>query len=210
MASNPFAGIMMIWRDRPLRMLALTGGAYCWGQFVVISYTVVAAVAELGMSLIVAGTLLTAVHLGSVAGSVVAGWLADRAGGTRVLIWIGWLLLAAAALAFWMGPAWPPLLLYVLFALLGVATGAWAGLLLAESVAARPARTDRCRDERRHDLRERGEIPRPGRVREHLRAHTQLRPVALPRWSCRRSSGSTAWRASTMPRVRSKTRKLPI
>jgi MFS family permease len=124
---------MMIWRDRRLRMLALTGLAYCWGQFIVISYTVVAAVAELGMSLIVAGTLLTAVHLGSVAGRVVAGWLADRAGGTRVLIWIGWLLLATAALAFWMGPAWQPLLLYVLFALLGVATGAWAGLLLAES-----------------------------------------------------------------------------
>ena len=132
-ASNPFAGIMMIWRDRRLRMLALSGLAYCWGQFVVISYTVVAAVAELGMSLIVAGTLLTAVHLGSVAGRIAAGWLADRAGGTRVLIWIGWLLLVSAALAFWMGPAWPTLLHYVLFALLGVATGAWAGLLLAES-----------------------------------------------------------------------------
>ena len=132
-ASNPFGGIMMIWRDRRLRMLALTGGAYCWGQFVVISYTVVTAVTELGMSLIVAGTLLTVVHLGSTGGRVVAGWCADRVGGTRVLIWIGWLMLVTAALSFWMGPAWPTILLYVLFALLGAATGAWAGLLLAES-----------------------------------------------------------------------------
>ena len=137
-ASNPFEGVMMIWRDRRLRMLALTGGAYCWGQFVVISYTVVAAVAELGMSLIVAGTLLTVVHVGSMGGRVIAGWLADRAGGTRVLIWIGWLLLVAAAVSFWMGPVWPPFLLYVLFALLGVATGAWAGLLLAESARLAP------------------------------------------------------------------------
>ena len=88
----------------PLRMLALAGGAFCWGQFVVISYTVVAAVTELGMSLIVAGTLLTAVQLGSIGGRVVAGWLADRVGGTRVLIWIGWLLLVIAAVMFWMGP----------------------------------------------------------------------------------------------------------
>jgi predicted MFS family arabinose efflux permease len=137
-ASNPLAGILMIWRDRRLRMLALTGGAYCWGQFVVISYTVVTAVTELGMSLIVAGTLLTIVHLGSTGGRVVAGWCADRAGGTRVLIWIGWLMLVTAALSFWMGPTWPTLLLYVLFALLGAATGAWAGLLLAESARLAP------------------------------------------------------------------------
>ena len=137
-ASNPFGGIMMIWRDRRLRMLALTGGAYCWGQFVVISYTVVTAVTELGMSLIVAGTLLTVVHLGSTGGRVVAGWCADRVGGTRVLIWIGWLMLVTAALSFWMGPGWPTILLYVLFALLGAATGAWAGLLLAESARLAP------------------------------------------------------------------------
>ena len=137
-ASNPFEGIVKIWRDRPLRMLALTGGAYCWGQFVVISYTVVAAVTELGMNLIVAGTLLTAVHLGSVGGRLVSGWLADRVGGTRVLIWIGWSLLVASVISFWMGPSWPPILLYLLFALLGVVTGAWAGLLLAESARLAP------------------------------------------------------------------------
>ena len=35
-------------------------------------------------------------------------------------------------------PTWPTLLLYVLFALLGAATGAWAGLLLAESARLAP------------------------------------------------------------------------
>jgi MFS family permease len=131
-ATNPFEGFMRIWRNRPLRMLAVTGGAYCWGQFVVISYTVVAAVTELGMSLIVAGTVLTVVHLGSAGGRVVAGWLADRAGGTRVLAWIGWLLLATSGISLWMSPGWPAILLYMLFALLGVVTGAWAGLAIAE------------------------------------------------------------------------------
>jgi MFS family permease len=131
-ATNPFDGFMRVWRDRPLRLLALTGGAYCWGQFVAISYTVVAAVTELGMSLIVAGTLMTVVHIGSAVGRVLAGWLADRAGGTRVLMWIGWALLGTAAISLWMSPGWPAVLLYGLFALMGVATGAWAGLMLAE------------------------------------------------------------------------------
>ena len=37
-----------------------------------------------------------------------------------------------------MGPGWPSILLYLLFALLGVVTGAWAGLLLAESARLAP------------------------------------------------------------------------
>lgn len=131
-ASNPLAGVLTIWRDPTLRMLSLVGGAYCWGQFVVISYTVVAAVTELGMSLVVAGTLLTGVHVGSAVGRVVAGGIADRVGGKRVLVWSGWLLLATSAITLWMGPGWPAILLYALFALLGIVTGAWAGLMLAE------------------------------------------------------------------------------
>jgi predicted MFS family arabinose efflux permease len=131
-AANPLAGLMAIWRDRPLRLMSLVGGAFCWGQFVVISYTVVAAVAELGMSLVVAGTLLTAVHVGSAAGRVVAGGIADRAGGKRVLTCLGWVLLATSAITLWMGPGWPAILLYALFTLSGIVTGAWAGLMLAE------------------------------------------------------------------------------
>ena len=132
LTTNPFVGFMMIWRDRRLRTMSLVGGAFCWGQFVVISYTVVAAVAELGMSLVVAGTLLTAVHIGSAASRVVAGGIADRVGGKRVLFWLAWLLLATSAIAPGIGPGWPAVLLYMFFALLGIVTGAWAGLMLAE------------------------------------------------------------------------------
>jgi len=131
-ASNPLAGFLTVWRDPRLRMMSLLGGALCWGQFVVISYTVVAAVTELDMSLVVAGTLLTAVHLGSAGSRVIAGGMADRVGSKRVLSWVAWLLLATSAAAIWMGPGWPAILLYALFTLLGIATGAWAGLLLAE------------------------------------------------------------------------------
>jgi len=138
LSSNPFEGVVRIWQHRPLRYISLTGGFCCWGQFVVISYTVVAAVTEFGMSLVVAGTVLTGVHLGSAGSRVGAGWIADRAGGARVLVWINWLLLGSAALAVGMRPEWPLAAIYALFALLGIMTGAWAGLFLAETARLAP------------------------------------------------------------------------
>jgi predicted MFS family arabinose efflux permease len=131
-SSNPLEGYLTVWRNRRLRLLALAGGAFCWPQFVALSYTVVVAVTELGMSLVMAGTVLMAVQLGSMAGRVGAGWTADRVGGRRVLAWIAWLLLAMSAVMMWMGPGWPAILLYAVFVLLGLVTGSWAGLTLAE------------------------------------------------------------------------------
>ncbi len=130
---NPLADFFMIWRDRRLRMISIVGGALCWGQFVVVSYTVVACVQELGMSLILAGTVLTIVQLSNGGGRVIAGWLADRVrSSARVITWIVWMMLATSIAAIWMNASWPTLALYLLFALLGMATGAWAGLLLAD------------------------------------------------------------------------------
>ena len=130
---DPRATLGLIWRDRQLRYMALVGSCFSWGQFVVASYTVVACVATLGMSLIAAGTMLTAVQLGNAGGRVLAGWLADRVGGsTPVLRWISTLMLAGSIAAFWITPQWPLWLLYLLFAVLGIATGAWAGMVLAD------------------------------------------------------------------------------
>src|SRR6185295_5627002 len=101
-SSNPLEGYLTVWRDRRLRLIALAGGAFCWSQFVAMTYTVVVAVAELEMSLVVAGTMLTAVQLGSMIGRIGAGWTADRVGPRRVLAWIAWLQLAMSAVMVWM------------------------------------------------------------------------------------------------------------
>jgi MFS family permease len=131
-SANPLANVAVIWRDARLRLLAVAGGFFCWGQFCVASYTVVASVETFGMSLIVAGTVLTVVQLSNTVSRMAAGWIADRVGGTRVLLWLAGLMLAACVASFWMAPAWPAALVYVLFALHGIATGAWAGIMLAE------------------------------------------------------------------------------
>jgi MFS family permease len=130
---RPFEPLALIWRERRLRYLALVGGCFSWGQFVVASFSVVAGVTTLGLSLIAAGTLLIAVQVGSASGRLLAGWLADKVGSSRrVLVWVAWLMVGSAGAALWLAATWPLSLAYTLFALLGVATGAWAGLVLAD------------------------------------------------------------------------------
>ena len=131
-ALNPLATLGMIWRDRRLRLMAFIGSCFSWGQFVVASFTVVACVTMLGMSLIVAGTVLMVVQIGNIGGRIVAGWIADRIGSARVLGWISGMWLVNALVAATMTPAWPLLWLYLLFGFLGMTTGAWAGLVMAE------------------------------------------------------------------------------
>ena len=140
LALNPLETLGLIWHDRRLRYMALVGSCFSWGQFVVASYTVVACVTTLGMSLIAAGTMLTAVQAGNAGGRVLAGWLADRLGGsTAVLRWITMLMLAGSIAAYWIDVHWPLWTVYALFALLGIATGAWAGLVLADIGRRAPA-----------------------------------------------------------------------
>jgi nitrate/nitrite transporter NarK len=133
LAPNALETLSIIWRNPHLRLMAFVGSCFSWGQFVVASYTVVSSVATFGMSLIGAGMMLTLVQLGNAAGRVAAGWAADRVGGTIPLLrWISWLMLGGALGGFALAPGWPLLLIYGWFGVLGVATGARAGMVLAD------------------------------------------------------------------------------
>lgn len=132
-ARNLFVGILANWRDRRLRLLSISGGAFCWAQFCVAAYTVVACVEVLGMNLIIAGTVLMVVNLCNAAGRMGAGWLADRLkSAPRVLQWTAWIMLAACIASLSLAPSWQALPIYALFSLLGITSGAWPGILLAE------------------------------------------------------------------------------
>lgn len=140
LARNPFDGFLSNWRDAKLRRLSIAGCAFCWAQFCVSAFTVVACVETIGMSLIGAGTVLMVVQLANAAGRMIAGWIADRLGSaTAVLICMGWTMLAVSIGFLWLSPAWPAALVYVMFALLGITSGAWAGILLAEVGQLAPA-----------------------------------------------------------------------
>ena len=93
----------------------------------------VACVEALGMSLIVAGTVLTVVQASSAFGRVFIGWLVDRVRNTaRVLAWTAGVLVLACLAALTMSPSLPLPAVYLLFAVLGGASGCWPGAILAE------------------------------------------------------------------------------
>ncbi len=140
LATHPFAGFLSNWRNPQLRRLSLAGFSFCWAQFCVSAFTVVACVQALDMSLIAAGTVLLVVQVSNASGRVVAGWIADRMGGAAaVLAWMGWAMLFVSIGFFWLSPAWPLALTYLMFAALGITSGAWAGILLAEVGQLAPA-----------------------------------------------------------------------
>jgi MFS family permease len=134
LALNPLANVILVWRHGPLRRIAIAGGAFCWAQFCVGAYTVVACVKVFDMSLIAAGGMLTVVQISSAAGRVLVGWAADALRNTaRVLVWNSILMVAICIVSIWMAPDWPLTAIYVLFALHGFTSGAWAGAALAET-----------------------------------------------------------------------------
>lgn len=133
-AANPLANVMAVWRNVPLRRVALAGGVLCWAQFCVAAYTVVACVTVFDMSLIAAGAMLTVVQVANALGRVIVGWLCDATKDTpRVLAWNTVLLFITCIASVWMAPGWPLAAVYVLFALHGFTSGAWAGATLAEA-----------------------------------------------------------------------------
>ena len=132
-AGNPFAGVTTIWAERSLRLVSIAGICFSWAQFCVVSYAVVACVKTFGMSLVVAGTVLTVVQATSAVSRVFVGWLVDRAQNTaRVLAWVAGILLFGCLAALGMSPELPLLAVYLLFAVLGGTTGSWPGTVLAE------------------------------------------------------------------------------
>ncbi len=133
-AARPLANIALIWRNVPLRRVAMAGAAFCGAQFCVSAYTVVVCVKVFDMSLLAAGGVLTAVQIASAVGRVAIGWLCDAMQNTaRVLAWNALLMIATCVTALWIAPGWPVIAIYLLFAVLGFSTGAWAGTVLAEA-----------------------------------------------------------------------------
>ena len=132
-APNAFHGVKTIWDHRSLRLMSIAGGCFSWSQFCVASYAVVACVEALGMDLVTAGFVLTVVQLSSAGGRVFLGWLVDRVQDVpRVLAWVAGIMLVASLAGLSISPALTLAAAYVLFAVLGAATGSWPGAVLAE------------------------------------------------------------------------------
>jgi nitrate/nitrite transporter NarK len=139
------APVGLILRDRRLLELSLVSFIYAGMQITLLAYLVTFLVEDFSLSLVLAGMVMAASQLTSVAARIGWGVFADRVASRRVtlgLLGIGMGVTAMSALAA--NPGWPLWALFVFAMAYGATAVGWNGVFLAE--IARLAPRDRVSD----------------------------------------------------------------
>jgi nitrate/nitrite transporter NarK len=130
---SAFAPVMLVVRDRRILQVALTSFVYGGVQITLVAYLVAFLTDSFALSLVLAGLVMAASQLTSVAARVVWGVLADRVLTRRVtlgLLGVGMGLASFVAVAA--GPGWPLWALFAFAMALGATAVGWNGVFLAE------------------------------------------------------------------------------
>jgi len=138
-ASAPFGGVPLVWREKALRWVALAAVMFSCVQRVLLSFTVVYLVAEAGYGLVEAGVMLSVAQIGGSVSRIPWGWLADRLrNGLAVLTIICVIMIAASVLLVLLDTSWPKPLVVLLFFALGASGVGWNGIVHAECARLSP------------------------------------------------------------------------
>lgn len=139
-AAEVLEPLRLAWRDPVLRPLCLIGLLFAATQAIVVNFTVVYAVDGLDMPYVQAGTLLAAATVSGALGRIFWGAIADMLRRpTAVLVGIGAIIVAAAAVMAFTTPAWATSAVYLVCVVLGGTAVGWNGVFLAEAAAHAPA-----------------------------------------------------------------------
>jgi MFS family permease len=137
---SPFAGVGLVWANRPLRYLSLVGMCFSCVQLCLSAFTVTLLVEDLSLGLVQAGLIMSAVQVSGVAGRVCWGWTADRIGsGTATLVLAGAMTTAGTLATALMTSAWPVPAVTGVLILFGFSALGWNGVYLAEVARLAPA-----------------------------------------------------------------------
>jgi MFS family permease len=138
---SPLAGLRVVWGHPILRWLALCSFAYSIVQLCLTGLLVTYLVTEVGMHLVLAGTLLALAQAAGAVGRLSWGWLADRLqSGSKVLILNGTIAIFAAIATAFIQSDWPLGLTAAIVMLFGFCAVGWNGVFMA--VIARQAPRD--------------------------------------------------------------------
>jgi MFS family permease len=130
--ANPFASLVIVWQRPVLRWIAISSFAYSAVQLSFTGFLVTYLVAEAGLSLLAAGTILSITHAAGAIGRLVWGWIADRLrSGTAALIANGVLAIAGALATAAIGLSWPLWAIAVVTAVFGFCAIGWNGVFIA-------------------------------------------------------------------------------
>jgi MFS family permease len=142
---SAFAPIGLVTRDRRLLELSLVSFVYGGMQITLIAYLVTFLVESFALSLVLAGMIMAASQLTSVAARIAWGVFADRVASRRATLGLlGFLMGATAGAALFATSAWPLWALFAFAMTFGATAVGWNGVFLAE--IARLAPRDRISD----------------------------------------------------------------
>ena len=131
--ADPYGGLVIVSRDRALRLLAIAGAAFVVIQLALLTFTVIFFDEEMKLGLVQAGFILMASQMGAVAGRLFWGWVADYLRDCfKALALLGGVMTLTTVLCLAITPAWPLLLSYALFFVLGTTASGWNGAYLTE------------------------------------------------------------------------------
>ena len=129
---SPLAGLRVVWGHPILRWLALCSFAYSIVQLCLTGLLVTYLVTEVGLHLVLAGTLLALAQAAGAVGRLSWGWLADRLqSGSKVLILNGAIAIFAAIATAFIQADWPLGLTAGIVMLFGFCAVGWNGVFMA-------------------------------------------------------------------------------
>jgi len=129
---NPLGSIVLVWRRPVLRWIAISSFAYSAVQLSLTGFLVTYLVAEAGLSLLAAGTILSVTHATGAAGRLAWGWIADRLrSGSAALIANGVLAIAGSLITAAISLGWPAWAIAAATMVFGFSAIGWNGVFIA-------------------------------------------------------------------------------
>ncbi len=139
MLASARASVAIVWKHKPLRWLAGGSFLYSGTQLCLSGFLVTYLVADVGLNLVAAGSLLAVTNAAGAFGRLFWGWLADRVGsGGIALMANGALSMAGALATAALTPAWPLWAVAVVVAAFGFCAMGWNGVFIAVIVRQAP------------------------------------------------------------------------
>jgi nitrate/nitrite transporter NarK len=136
---SAFSPVLLVVRERKILLLALTSFIYGGVQITLVAYLVAFLSDSFALSLVLAGLVMAASQLASVAGRIIWGVVADRVLSRRTtlgMLGVGMGLTSLVALGA--SPEWPLWTVFVFAAALGATAVGWNGVFLAELIRLSP------------------------------------------------------------------------
>ncbi len=130
--SSMVTSAALVWRHRPLRWISAASFLYSGVQLSLTGFLATYLVSDIGLTLLVAGTVLSITHASGAVGRLAWGWIADRVRSGGLALMLNGLLAALGALATAaMAPRWPLFAVFISSAAFGFCAVGWNGVYMA-------------------------------------------------------------------------------